>query len=74
MMAMLEDARAGFVSYINGRSAAAVVPVAVGTRLRNQTALPDQVRSEIEVAVGRADVEITAALTRLDDHLCGCRP
>ena len=65
---MMDDARAGYVSYItrNGRQAAAVVPVAVGRAYEGQAALPDHVRSEIEAAVDRARDEIAAVLARLD--------
>lgn len=76
MMDMLDDARAGYVSYItrNGRVAAAVVPVAVGRAYETQAALPDHVRAEIAEAVDRARAEITAALTRLDSEVRGGRP
>lgn len=73
MMDMLDDARAGYVSYItrNGRPAAAVVPVAVGRAYENQAALPDHIHAEIADAVDRARAEITAALTRLDNDIRG---
>lgn len=73
MMDMLDDARAGYVSFItrNGRPAAAVVPVAVGRAYENQAALPDHVRTEIAEAVARATAEITAALMRLDSEVHG---
>lgn len=76
MMDMLDDARAGYVSFItrNGRPAAAVVPVAVGRAYESQASLPDHVRSEIEAAVDRARAEITAVLTRLDDQVRGGQP
>lgn len=53
MMDMLDDARAGYVSYItrNGRPAAAVVPVDVGRAYEHQAALPERVRAEIVAAV-----------------------
>lgn len=73
MMDMLDDARAGYVSFItrNGRTAAAVVPVAVGRAYETQAALPDHIRSEIADAVDRARAEITAALARLDGEVRG---
>ena len=76
MMDMLDDARAGYVSFItrNGRPAAAVVPVAVGRAYENQAALPDHVRSEIAEALARATAEITAALARLDSEVRGGQP
>lgn len=60
MMDMLDDARAGYVSFItrNGRPAAAVVPVAVGRAYENQAALPDHVRTEITAALMRLDSEV----------------
>lgn len=53
MMDMLDDARAGYVSYItrNGGPAAAVVPVDVGRAYEHQAALPERVRAEIVAAV-----------------------
>lgn len=61
MMDMLDDARAGYVSYITrgGRPTAAVVPVAVGRAYETQAALPDHIRTEIAEAVDRARAEIT---------------
>ncbi|MFF5100535.1 MULTISPECIES: hypothetical protein [Actinosynnema] len=68
MMDALDDARAGFVTYIvrNGRRVAALVPVGVGQAFEEQAPLPDHARARAEIApLARAQTEITATLDRL---------